>query len=300
MNSDVEDSLSGVWGSSATDVFAVGGSCDYFTRSCENSTILGLYDNSWVAMNSPAMTMLNDLWGTSRTNIYAVGGFAFDIECNQVGEGTVLKYDGSEWHPIISTSEVALFGIWGISSSDIFIVGEYCENITGNSGGIIYHFDGTALSEMKRIDYPLYDVWGSSGTDVFAVGVNGTILHYNGNEWLTMREVDRQYIVGIWGDSGDNVIAVGPYLLLHYDGKDWSHMSAAKKEYMGVWGISSTDVFIVGHHGSESAVSHYKGSEWSDAGHGTSGSLNSVWGSSSTDIFIVGNYGKIFRLTCPQ
>jgi hypothetical protein len=209
MNSDSEDNLSGVWGSSATDVFAVGGSCDFFTRSCQNSTILSLDGSSWVAMNSPAVTMLNDLWGAANDNVYAVGGAAFDIECTQVGEGAVLKYDGIEWNQVEALSDVVLVGIWGISSSDIIIVGEYCDKMTGNSGGIIYRFDGTELSEMKRVDHPLNDVWGSSGTDVFAVGRNGIILHYDGNEWssgvtqgITLLQWDHTYCFTMMEKTG--------------------------------------------------------------------------------------------------
>ena len=56
--------LRGVWGTSPTDVYAVG----------SRGTILHYDGTDWSAMVSPVdLESLNDVWGTSSDDIYAVG-----------------------------------------------------------------------------------------------------------------------------------------------------------------------------------------------------------------------------------
>jgi hypothetical protein len=55
-----------------------------------------------------------------------------------------------------------------------------------------------------------------------------------------------------------------------------------------VWGISGTDVFVVGNDG---ATVHYDGSSWTNMSSGTTEWLADVWGSSRTDVFAVGDLG---------
>jgi hypothetical protein len=52
-------------------------------------------------------------------------------------------------------------------------------------------------------------IWGSSGNDVFAVGGNGTILHYDGNQWSQMSSGTSESLSGVWGISGSDVFAIG-------------------------------------------------------------------------------------------
>jgi hypothetical protein len=60
----------------------------------------------------------------------------------------------------------------------------------------------------------------------------------------------------------------------------------------GVWGSSSTDVFVVGRFG---MILHYDGTSWSAMSSGTTDSLLGVWGSSNTDVFAVGSSGTILH-----
>ena len=75
-------SISGVWGSSGTDVFAVG----------HGGTILHYDGTGWSSMSSGTSSTLKDVWGSSASDVFAVGA----------GRGTILHYDGSSWsfqHP---------------------------------------------------------------------------------------------------------------------------------------------------------------------------------------------------------
>jgi len=54
--------------------------------------------------------------------------------------------------------------------------------------GTLIHYDGQTWSDMGSgtTEY-IWRVWGASGTDVFAVGTGTTILHYNGDTWTNTR-----------------------------------------------------------------------------------------------------------------
>ncbi len=111
-NSDVP--LFGVWGSSGSNVFAVGA----------DGVILHFDGTNWGAMTSDTNVALFGAWGSSDSDVFAVGS-----------NGVILHYDGTSW--VAETGDPgapSIQGVWGSSGSDVFAVGE--------SGGI-QHYDGT-------------------------------------------------------------------------------------------------------------------------------------------------------------
>jgi hypothetical protein len=63
MSSGTGDTLDGVWGSSGSDVFAVG----------EDGTILHYDGSSWSSMSSGTGEWLYGVWGSSGSDVFAVG-----------------------------------------------------------------------------------------------------------------------------------------------------------------------------------------------------------------------------------
>ena len=258
--------LYGVWGSSGSDVFAVGNS----------GTILHYDGTSWSAMASGTTIQLNGVWGCSETDVFAVGA-----------NGTILHYDGSTWSAMASGTTQALYGVWGSSGTDVFAV--------GNSGTIL-HYDGSSWSAMASgTTTQLNGVWSSSGSDVFAVGgaysgffISRTILHYNGTSWSGGSTPFKGLLNGVWGTFGNDVFAVGDgYGIAHYNGSIWSDMtSPAMGDLNGIWGSSGSDVFAVGGDG---IILHYNGNTWPSMASGTNKQLNGVWGSSGSNVFAVGD-----------
>ena len=63
---------------------------------------------------------------------------------------------------------------------------------------------------------------------------------------------------GIWGTSSSNVFVVGSSgIILLYDGNAWSSMPAGMTtDLLSVWGSSPSDVFAVGANGT---ILHYSG-----------------------------------------
>ncbi len=146
--------LHGVWGSSPTDVFAVG----------DSSLVLHFDGSSWSQMAVGDTTNLYAVWGTSSGNVLAAGDY-----------GAILRYDGTAWRPMKSDTRRSLRTVWGTSAGDVFAAG---------LGGEILHYDGNAggtWSPMSSVSpNPVYGVWGSTGTNVLAAGGAGAIVRWDG------------------------------------------------------------------------------------------------------------------------
>lgn len=163
MGNDLTDSLSGVWGTSSSNLFAVGG--DGWGVGLV-TTLLVHYDGSrWNEVISGFGEPLRSVWGSGPNDIF-VGG----------REGSILHYDGSTWSSSYGI-DAYLNGIWGSGLNDVFAVGDF---FIGHSG-VVLHYDGNVWHTMNSgIINQLNGVWGSGPNDVFAVGGGGVILHYSG------------------------------------------------------------------------------------------------------------------------
>jgi hypothetical protein len=150
------DTASGLWGSSASDIFGVGYEIVHYNGSI------------WSDMaGEPTGAYLNDISGTSASNVFTVGD-----------AGLILRYDGSSWSEMASGTTATLAGVWVGAPSDVFVVGGGDDQNGQPLPGFILHYDGSAWSPMPVAATALWGIWGSSGADVFAVGDSGTILHY--------------------------------------------------------------------------------------------------------------------------
>jgi hypothetical protein len=110
-----------------------------------------------------------------------------------------------------------------------------------NSGGIQWRYhDGIAIEYRNYQDgtgllhYPedgsIRAMWGTSSNDMFFVGDKGTIVHFDGTNWMKFPKVTEKNIKTIWGTSSSDVWAAGfssstaLSVLLHYDGTQWSEI----------------------------------------------------------------------------
>lgn len=153
-----------LWGSSASDVWAVGGGGKVFRYAPPADDTPA----SWMGVNSFTTTPLDAVWGSSASDVWAVGA-----------DGTVRHFDGdlSEgFFAVSSPTTRALHGLGGSSASDIWAVGDQ---------GTILHFDGktwslatTGLATGQTPD--LFAVWASGPDDVWIAG-DGVVLHRTGS-----------------------------------------------------------------------------------------------------------------------
>lgn len=205
--------LSAVWGSSADDVFVVGG-------TPSQGEIYHFDGAVWQAMRVPELPLLVWIFGFGPRDVTAVG----------VGGG-VVHFDGVSWQRLESGTTKDLWGIWGSAPDDVWIVGG------GDGEAVILHFDGTnftptAMPANDRDATALFKVWGI-GSKIFAVGENGLIIQYEAgapapsSSWFqvpTGADADDDFI-SLWGTSADNIVAVGgrsSARLAVYDGTTWT------------------------------------------------------------------------------
>lgn len=293
MASGTNLNLSGVWGSSGTDVFAVG------SDNQGTATILHYDGRAWSEQARKVGIFLGSVWGSAATDVFAVGY-----------EAAILHQDGTGWQALPRPDvDVPTFftSVWGTSGTDVFAVGG---NVSGSTPAAeIIHYDGTRWSTMSLtpyIDRQLNDVAGSSSRDVYAVGyfsphgefppdAPNVIYHYDGVEWkeVTLPAFGSLTLSGVWASSPADVFVVGQgrdRVVLHFDGHTWSRMVVpAINDLQKVWGASASDVYAVGN-----GILHYNGRTWSKVANQAG---YDVWGSSATDVFVVGSGGTILHGT---
>jgi hypothetical protein len=125
--------LYGIWGSSASNIFAVGA----------GGKIVRFNGSSWAPMTSSTSRLLVRLSGSSANDVWAVG------------DSVVVRYDGTQWrdvslgnHPGFMRSRAlsplfGLFqiGIWARGPKEVYLGSDY---------GMIARWDGTEWREMLQ------------------------------------------------------------------------------------------------------------------------------------------------------
>ncbi len=144
--------ISDMWGTSATDLYAVGGRFESPTQMVMH------YDGTaWsVVQEIKTEGGAHAVWGSSTADVF-------------VGQTNppLLRFDGASWSPMITPTESPIFGLWGAAANDVFAA----------TDNVVLHYDGTAwTSTTPLVPHRLLALWGSSATDVIAVGENGSIL----------------------------------------------------------------------------------------------------------------------------
>jgi hypothetical protein len=269
-------SLSGVWGSGANDVWAVG----------SGGAILHWNETAWTTVSSSTGIDLYGIWGSGANDVWAVGGFS-----DEYGTATILHWNGSAWTTVSSGTTDILTGVWGSGASDVWAVGGYSDDC--GSYGTILQWNGSAWATVSSGTTDiLTGVWGSRANDVWAVG-GGTIAHWDGTAlWRLLSSGTTNGLSGVWGSGASDVWAVGGGgTILHWDGSAWTAVSSGTTNDLSrVWGSGPNDVWAVGTAGT---VVHWNGGAWSSVSSGTTNNLSGVWGSGPGDAWAVGDVGTL-------
>lgn len=314
MTSGSAADLADVWGTSGSDVFAVGELDTDDENGFQIASVILHFDGSaWSLQRRIRDVSLRGLWVDTAQDAWAVGFDFFDDDAR------VLHYDGTQWVSVEGfeagpDESIGLFSVWGSSGSDVFAVGSTFDGQFGLS--LIFHFDGNGWQRMTvpgEVLPSLADVWGSSATDVYAVGLDqradpteGTVLHYDGSAWTAVYHEAGLNLTTVWGSSAEDVFAAGFTVreqndqfivagaVRHFDGSAWSTVPIPKTGVLNeLWGSSSTDVFAVGDSG---VILHFDGAAWT-ATNPTDQTLLGIWGIGTAEAFATGNAGTILHGT---
>lgn len=303
--------LYGFWASSSTDMFAVGGTFNlgkiihnngtgwvvqpiptvrdvrdvlgfapndvYAVGRGPNPTFDGVllhYDGSvWsIVAGTPSVTtngFYSDIWGTSGNDLYILGW--------DYAKAVLFHYDGSSWSDMQLPSppiKSAPGDVWGTSGNDLWVVGAYTGPTNTESGGVVYHFDGSIWSEYAPPQTTaLYAIHGSSECEVVAAGKYNTgidyqaaTMYYDGLSWVGGTTSQSQVVEGMWAGETNRTMLVG-YGSGTADGKigldDGLHGSTWGAATQNLWLLRSsfripgTDTFyVVGDGNSAARLSH--------------------------------------------
>lgn len=272
----VDEYYSGVWGSSADDVFIVGG---------VRAGVVQHFDGAeWESMALPDGTpALVWVFGFAADDVYAVGD-----------GGAFLHFDGTAWTALDSNTSKTLWGIWGTGPSDLWLVGGSISDgrptIRHWNGqeSEVHELDGVALADRV---HALFKVWGH-GSDVYAVGQAGTVVRYSAGTWSSIATgEDLQDFIALWGTQPGDLVAVGG----RGDGRiatfDGTSFATSKPE--GVGGVSAVyvcpDQVIVG--GEPGFVGSFDRATASvDIEYGTLNPVHAIWSDCNGTTYAVGGF----------
>lgn len=161
--------LFGVWGSSASDVWAVGGDVNASTG------VLWHYDGTaWSDVTLPdglaSRVILYKVWGASSNDAWVVGS-----------NGTTLHYDGTAWSQVTipTTARGPLFTVHGAGGLRVAV--------GGNASGILLEGSGMEWRQIELDEAPrLAGVHVPSTGAALAVGSQGSVFLRHNGSWRSV------------------------------------------------------------------------------------------------------------------
>lgn len=276
MHEKLPGALLSVWGTSATDVWSVGGdardgsgplvlhydgkawkrvptgqtSGDLWWvfgfaggpifMSGAGGVILRYENGAFTKMTTPGTDTVFGIWGDSPTSLWAVGG-SFDTK------GFAWRLVDGAWKaepslPSGAVADAAIWKVFGTSANDAWLVG---------SKGLSFHWDGTALAQQPTgVGSSIFTDHASGGRFAAAGGqASGFVLENDGSGWKKV--LDATYgLTGVALGPNDTGYAVGAYASVYArDRSGWHEEDtgvAFQHDLHGVWIDPSGGVWAVG------------------------------------------------------
>lgn len=300
--------LTGLWGSSPGDIWAVGWA----------GTVVHYDGASWTPEWLSVTTgNIENIWGTSATNIWAITygrdilhfdgnswgldttlsgvclalwGFAVD-DIWAAGTDTIIyHYNGSTWSQVASPTTNPIFDIWGPSPDTIYAVAHPHYPTSGE----ILRYDGAQWTKIVDTPEALYELHGTSASDIWLVGYNNYILHWNGDSLVQMIPPDSSFWRSVFCIAPDDVWIGGLNgKLIHWNGTSFElHVSPLGAQVDKLWASASNDVWGVGGFGG--GIIHWNGTSWHAVSHNAfpdANDLRDIWVADLSDIWVVGSGG---------
>lgn len=143
---------------------------------------------------------------------------AFDDGVTFLGGGgqTILRHENGAFTRMATPGFAGhtVYGMWGASSDDVWAVGGFA-----GRDGFLWHFDGTAWSEVDLpMDIPMgldgevpsiFKAWGRSSDDVYFVGGAGLVLHWDGASLTTVDAGTDEQLFTVSGNDTEITIVGG-------------------------------------------------------------------------------------------
>ncbi len=272
MTSNTNQSLYGVWGSSATAVWAVGaqGVAVFFNGA------------QWVVKSPPSPATLYSVHGTAANNVFAAGD-----------SGKVYKWSGAAW-------SVAATLPSGVVQAGVFVDGPDTLWVGGSTGSYftsLYRVVNGAVTLVGSA-YESFDsgingaaVWASSPTDVWVTIQDGYTAHYDG---MTVTNNPSTTVNGdaIWASSATNLLIGGRTFIQQWNGSGFTLIPTGLTANLG--GLSGTSATRVFGAIADGSVIYFDGSSITNQKTPAS-NLNAIFAAATGEVFAVGNFGAIVK-----
>ena len=292
---DARLALTAVWGSSATDVWAVGG----------GGTIVHHDGADWVVIPSGQPETFYAVWGSGPRDVWVASTTELLLHTSGFAEGTASRENAPFSTHSTERSDPAssqVFAIWGTSVNNVRIAGpsriRTVETASFRYAGPRNHAaksrmaDGGVLWRVLPGDGgTIRAIWGGAADDVWMVGDRGMTLH--GTPYLG--ELPNPALRAGPGACDRDCFEGCTACAIASDELAWSPVdSQTIQDLEAVWGSSSDDVWAVGARGT--IVRMKKGQDrWQAVESPTTEHLRAVWGSGPDDVWIAGDEGTILH-----
>ena len=192
MTTPATQTVFGIWGANADDVWAVGGNF-----GGAGGAFAWRWDgDTWTASTEvPAET-------ASQGTVFKVAGRAADDVWMSGTAGLALHFDGAALTPETVAGDDALFSV-ACATDRVVMVG-------GTASGVVAEYDGTSWETVSPEGAPLLSGVAVRDDDAVAVGREGAILRSGGGDWAAEGDVPTtENLHAAWIDETGGVWAVG-------------------------------------------------------------------------------------------
>jgi hypothetical protein len=167
----VTDSLLGVWGPSANEVYVVGAQSRAFNWN-------GL---QWklVTIDVGRVNNYHAVHGISGDNFYVGAEFLQGATFSRAPDtplhagGLIYHWNGTSWEIPYQDPIHDVLSMWVASADKAFASGDAFSILVGSNAGFL------RISDLNNLPFNVNGVWGASASDVLVVGDNGTIARYS-------------------------------------------------------------------------------------------------------------------------
>ena len=275
------NALSGLWGSSTSDLWAVG----------DAGTALHYDGQTWSLVPAPTNKNLNGVFAPAAGQAVVVGD-----------GGTILRWNGNTLASESSGTTSNLNSVWGTASNNVYAVGD--------TGTIIRNIGGGWLPMNSNTTNNLYRIHGSGMDNVWAVGQSGTVRSLAGSMWNTVTGPGTAPLADVWTSSANDVWAVGGTTagdcgVFRRDGVMWKSNNTCNTGVSAVWGNSPLDVWAAS--GNVKTVQRFVSTDLSKALSpdilnpgslkGYIPSYKAAWGNKEGEVYFATSDGNILRYT---
>lgn len=219
--------LLSVWGSDATDVWAVGADA----RDGAGPLVVRFDGAGWTRVAT----------GEAQGNLWWVFGFPGGPVYLGGEGGVILRHEDGVFTRMSTPGSETVFGIWGATPDDIWAVG----GASDSTGGFAWRLVGDAWQPEPTLPATVPDsaaIWkvhGAGRDDAWLVGSNGVALHWDGARLAPEATGVGSSLFTVHAHAG-RLAAVGGLasgIIVEHDGARWQNVTPEPPP-MGLAGVT--------------------------------------------------------------